>query len=77
MNKKYDQEFGPGGAYAWPSDLNVEKALIRVAPTKKSSADCLTDYFFYDIFGSYEDDDLDLAEATAKSRQELFKDAKN
>jgi hypothetical protein len=77
MNKNYDQEFGPGGAYAWPSDMDVAKALIRVAPGEKSSADCLTDDFFYDFLRSYEEEDLDLAEATAKSRQELFKDAKN
>ena len=77
MNKNYDQEFGLGGAYAWPSDLDVAEGLIRAAPTEKSSADCLNDYFFYNFLGSYEDEDEDLAEATAKSRQELFKDAKN
>ena len=85
LNKNYDQEFGPGGAYAWPSDMHVAEALIRAAPTAKSSANCLSDYFFYQFLGSDQDEFLgfdedeafDLAEATAKSRQELFKDAKN
>jgi hypothetical protein len=86
MNNNYDQEFGPGGAYAWPADLDVAKAFIRVAPTEKSSADCLTDYFFshmlgfdqeYDGLGFNEDEVYDLVEAKVTSTQELFHDAKN
>ena len=45
MNQNYDDIFGPGGAYAWPADLDVAKELIRAAPGEKSSADCLNDWF--------------------------------
>jgi hypothetical protein len=85
MNKNYDQEFGPGGTYAWPSDLSVAKGLIEVAPTEKSSGDCLSNYFFHRFLGSehdeflafYEDEARTSAEAKARSRQELCKDARN
>ena len=78
MNKNYDQEFGPEGAYAWPGDLSMAMAFIKAALWGKSSADCLDDYFFYTLLGSYETyEDEDLAEVTAKSNQELLKDAKN
>ena len=89
MINNYDQEFGPGGAHAWPADLDVAESFIEVAPDAKSSADCLDDDFFYqqldylDVYDdgedSGEDDELwaELAEEAAKSRQELFKDAIN
>ena len=86
MNKNYDQEFGPGGAYAWPGDPSTAMALIETVMWEKSSADCLGDYFLYMVLGSYDsdcydsDEEEDLAESIGKSRQELrevFKDAKN
>ena len=86
MNNNYDQEFGPGGAYAWPADLDVAKEFIRAAPGEKSSADCLTDHFFshmlgfdqeYDGLGFDEEEIDDLVEAKITSTQELFHDAKN
>ena len=78
MNQNCDQEFGPGGAYAWPGDLSMAIAFLQAALWKRSSADCLNDYFFYTLLGSYESlHDEDLAETTAKSSQELFKDARN
>ena len=90
MINNYDQEFGPGGAYAWPADLDVAESFIEVAPEAKSSADCLDDDFFYqqlDYLDVYDDDDEDsgdddelwaeLAKEAARSRQELFKDAIN
>ena len=51
VRKCIDQEFGLGGAYAWPSDVDVAEGLVRVAPTQKSSADCLTDDFFSHTLG--------------------------
>ena len=86
MNKNYDQEFGPKGAYAWPSDVDVAEGLVRVAPTQKSSADCLNDDFFshtlgfdqeYDGLGLNEDEIDNLVEAKITSTQQLFKDVKN
>ncbi len=55
MNKNYDRTFGPGGAYAWPADLDVAKPLIRVAPTKKSNADCLNEDFFHRLLYNVEE----------------------
>ena len=86
INQNYDDIFGPGGAYAWPADLDVAKGFIRAAPGEKSSADCLTDHFFshmlgfdqeYDGLGFDEDEVDDLVEAKATSTQELFHDAQN
>jgi hypothetical protein len=86
INENYDDIFGPGGAYAWPADLDVAEGFLRVPPGEKSSADCLTDYFFshmlgfdqeYDGLGFNEDEIDNLVEAKIKSTQELFHDAKN
>ena len=87
MNNTYEQEFGPGGAYTWPGDLDVAKEFIRAVPGEKSSANCLTDQFFSSMFDSYyeeyeelgfnEDEIWDLADAKVTSTQELFHDAKN
>jgi hypothetical protein len=51
INENYDDIFGPGGAYAWPADLDVAEGFLRVPPGEKSSADCLTDYFFSHMLG--------------------------
>ena len=84
MTKDYDQEFGPGGPYYWPADLDVAGRLLEAAPYEKSSADCLDDDFFseyldhldHHFFEDFpEDEAYELAEAARKSRQELFKDA--
>ena len=86
MTRNYDYEFGQEGTFAWPSDLDVAERFIEAAPYTKSSPDCLDDYFFYEdldhldnhIFYEYpEEEALELAEAAAKTRQELFKDAVN
>ncbi len=82
----YNHEFGPEGTFAWPSDLDVAERFIEAAPYAKSGPDCLTDYFFYEyldcidapLFYEYpEEEALQLAEAAAKARQELFKDARD
>ena len=77
----FDKEFGPGGAYAWPGDLSMARALIETVIWGKSSADCLGDYFLYWLFGPYDfNEDEELAESIGKLReeaQELFKDARN
>ena len=86
MIKDYDKEFGPGGWYAWPADVDVAGRFLEAAPYSKSSAECLDDDFFGDyldcldahLFYNYpEEEAAELAEAEAKSRQELLKDAKN
>ena len=86
MTKDYDKEFGPGGWYAWPADVDVAGRFLEAAPYSKSSAECLDDDFFGDyldclddhLFDNYpEEEAAELAEAEAKSRQELLKDAKN
>ena len=86
MIKDYDKEFGPGGWYAWPADVDVAGRFLTAAPYAKSSAECLDDDFFYEylncldgyLFSEYPPDEAaELAEALAKSRQELFKDAKS
>ena len=84
MIKDYNEEFGPGGIYAWPADLDVAGRLLEAAPCEKSSADCLDDDFFSEyldhlddhIFEEFpEEEAYELAEAARKFRQELFKDA--
>jgi hypothetical protein len=83
---QYDQELGPDGVYAWPGCRDVAKKFIEAALYAKSSADSLNDYFFYeyldcldaDLFDQYPyEEALELVEAAAKSRQELFKEARN
>ena len=84
MNKNYDQEFGPGSAYEWPASRDIAERLIETALYRKSSLDCLNDYFFSEsldfldahLFEEHQEDKaLELAEAAAKARQELFKEA--
>lgn len=80
MIKNYDQEFGPGGCYTWPDDLNMAERFIRAALCAKSSPDCFYDDFFYgdeEVSQYQEDEALELAEAVAKRKQELFIDARN
>ena len=86
MTIDYDKEFGPNGIYKWPANLDIAERLVKVTPEAKSSADCLDDDFFYRslgpldgyLFDEYpEEEALELAESAAKSRKELFKDAKN
>ena len=87
INQNYDDIFGPAGAYAWPSDLDLAKEFIRVVSGEKSSADCLNDYFLSSLFDSYyeeyeglgfnENEVWDLADAKVKYTQELFNDAKS
>ena len=86
MNQNYDDIFGPGGAYAWPADLDVAKDFIRAAPGEKSSADCLNDWFFSHMLGfdqeydglDFDKEEIDdLVEAKITSTQQLFHDAKN
>ena len=66
--------------------LEVAERFIEAAPYATSGPDCLTDYFFYEyldcidapLFYEYpEEEALELAEAAAKARQELFKDARD
>ena len=85
MTRDYDQEFGPGSIYEWPADPNIAERLIETALYKKSSSDCLNDYFFSrslsfldaHLFEDFQEDKaLELAKAAAKARQELFKEAK-
>jgi hypothetical protein len=88
MTIEYDKEFGPNGIYGWPASLQIAESLLELAPSEKSTADCLTDEFFYqqldyidaplfyDYTASYtESDALELAELAGKSRKELFKAA--
>ena len=86
MIKDYDQEFGPGGVFTWPSSIDVAERFIEAALYTKSSAECLDNDFFYrylncldkHLFDEYPEDEADeLVEAAAKSREELFKEAKN
>ena len=86
MTRNYDQEFGPDGIYAWPGCLDVAGRFIEAAPYAESGPDCLDDYFFYEyldcldaeLFDEHpEKEALELVEAAAKSRQELFRDARN
>lgn len=86
MTRNYDYEFGPEGTFAWPGCLEVAGRLLDAAPYEKSSADCLDHNFFYEdldhldnhIFEEYpEEEAYELAEAAKKSRQELFKDARD
>ena len=81
----YDKQFGLDGMYAWPADLDVAERLIDIAPDAKSSFDCLNDGFFYEdpdhhdryFFDDYSVDEAkELAKIAAKSRQELFKEAR-
>ena len=86
MTKNYDQEFGPGGIYAWPGCLDVAERFIESVPYAKSGPDYLDDDFFYEyldfldaeLFDEHpEEEALKLAKAAAKARQELFRDARN
>ena len=86
MIKDYDQEFGPGGIFTWPGNLDVAKRFIEAALEAKSSADCLNDAFFYrylssldeHLFDDYpEDEAYELVETAAKDRQQLFREARN
>ena len=87
MTIDFDKEFGPGGCYAWPAGLNEAEIVLGGAPYTKSSAECLDDderfdqldeYLFDEYFSDYpEEEAYELAEAEAKSRQELFKDARD
>jgi hypothetical protein len=88
INKNYNQEFGPGGAYTWPSDQSVAMAFIEAVPWAKSSSDCLNEYFFYEILGykqnldqfldsDNEDQDQALEEAEAYTQQQMFQHARS
>ena len=90
MTKNYDQEFGPGGIYAWPGCLDVAERFIESVPYAKSSPDYLNDDFFYEyldcldahFFRHYQGEEgqelaEELAAEAAKARQELFRDARN
>ena len=80
MTIDYNQEFGPNGRYSWPGCIDIAEGLIKVAPCKKSSSDCLTEAFFFEylnqeIFDQYPEEELQ--EIAVKERQELFKDARD
>jgi hypothetical protein len=87
MTIDYDQEFGPSGRYPWPGYIDIAEGVIKVAvaPCKKSSSDCLTQYFFERCLADLEEKLLEdypeeeaseLKEAALRERQELFKDAR-
>lgn len=69
--------------YRWPACLEVAKRFLEAAVYANSTAECLDDYFFFEYLDSFdqhlfydypEDEALELIKATAKSRQELFKE---
>ena len=82
MTRDLAQEAFTVGRLAWM----WQEGSLKPPPYEKSSADCLDDDFFYEylnhlddhIFEEYpEKEAYELAEATAKSRQKLFKDARD
>ena len=87
MTIDYEKDFGPNGRYAWPGCLEVADRFLEAALSTKSGPDCLDDGFFLGGYLAHIDEHFfedypgkeayELAEASAKSRQELFKDAKN
>ena len=86
MAKNYDHYFGPNSRYSWPGCIDIAEGLIKVAPCKKSSSDCLTEDFFEECLANLEkelfenypyDEALELKEAALKERQELFKNARD
>ena len=87
MTIDYEKDFGPNGRYEWPADAHVAERFLEAALSTKSGPDCLDDGFFLGgylehldehFFDNYpEEEAYELAEASAKSRQELFKDAKS
>ena len=73
----YDKEFGPGGCYAWPADVDVAGRFIEAAPSATSGPDCLNDDWYLSHLDEHFFEDYPEEEAAVKGRQELFKDAKN
>jgi hypothetical protein len=81
----YDQKYGPNGQYPWPSCPEVAERFIEAALYAKSSHECLDNDFFFDyldqlddhLFYDYpEDEARKMIKANAKSRQQLFKEAR-
>ena len=73
-------------AQTGPACLDVAEMFIKAAPYAKSGPDCLNDDFFYGYLDcldahfllNYPAEEVEeLAEAAAKARQELFRDARN
>ena len=85
MTTDYNQKFGRNGVYHWPACLEVAEKFLGASVYANSTDECLDEYFFFEylnfldqeLFYDFpEDEALKLIEAAAKSRQELFKEAK-
>ena len=78
MTKNYDQDFGPGGVYAWPGNLEEAEKVTERAPEAESSSYLLNDRFISLYSGDAQwlgKEGAKLLRVAEAERRKLFKDA--